>query len=216
MYLVNSSRGNNRGKFALLENFFNTFSLCQFIFYIIFIINDYILYYHKNMIKTYFHFMTLTYIKNTNLFLIFFSHKLINILPHNFSMGYNGRDCVLRTLCESRQYFQRNKMNMIGEMLRVIFRYYINIHTYILILILSLLSPHSACPSSAFLRENCRRIQTLCTTIMPIGTPIMSTVPSNTPVTSRYWSWLSVNIRRRRKIITPNKLQYKNCLMKSF
>ncbi|XP_017968500.2 uncharacterized protein LOC108659867 [Drosophila navojoa] len=37
------------------------------------------------------------------------------------SMGYNGRDCVLRTLCESRQYFQRNKMNMIGEMLRIIF-----------------------------------------------------------------------------------------------
>ncbi|TDG52200.1 hypothetical protein AWZ03_001481 [Drosophila navojoa] len=37
------------------------------------------------------------------------------------NMGYNGRDCVLRTLCESRQYFQRNKMNMIGEMLRIIF-----------------------------------------------------------------------------------------------
>ncbi|XP_043071125.1 uncharacterized protein LOC6563888 [Drosophila grimshawi] len=37
------------------------------------------------------------------------------------NMGYNGRDCVLRTLCESRQYFQRNKMNMVGEMLRTIF-----------------------------------------------------------------------------------------------
>ncbi|KAH8414059.1 hypothetical protein KR222_003777, partial [Zaprionus bogoriensis] len=37
------------------------------------------------------------------------------------NMGYNGRDCVLRTLCESRQYFQRTKMNMIGEMLRAIF-----------------------------------------------------------------------------------------------
>ncbi|SPP83329.1 uncharacterized protein LOC117585069 isoform X2 [Drosophila guanche] len=37
------------------------------------------------------------------------------------SMGYNGRDCVLRTLCESRQYFQRTKMNMVGEMLRTIF-----------------------------------------------------------------------------------------------
>ncbi|XP_017844916.1 uncharacterized protein LOC108601527 [Drosophila busckii] len=37
------------------------------------------------------------------------------------SMGYNGRDCILRTLCESRQYFQSTKMNMIGEMLRTIF-----------------------------------------------------------------------------------------------
>ncbi|TMW48654.1 hypothetical protein DOY81_006243 [Sarcophaga bullata] len=36
-------------------------------------------------------------------------------------MGYNGRDCVLRALCESRQYFQKTKMGMIGEMLRVIF-----------------------------------------------------------------------------------------------
>ncbi|KAH8363447.1 hypothetical protein KR084_010491 [Drosophila pseudotakahashii] len=37
------------------------------------------------------------------------------------SMGYNGRDCILRTLCESRQYFQRTKMSMVGEMLRTIF-----------------------------------------------------------------------------------------------
>ncbi|KAM8705717.1 hypothetical protein ACLKA7_010077 [Drosophila subpalustris] len=37
------------------------------------------------------------------------------------NMGYNGRDCILRTLCESRQYFQRTKLNMIGEMLRSIF-----------------------------------------------------------------------------------------------
>ncbi|XP_020810858.1 uncharacterized protein LOC110186148 [Drosophila serrata] len=37
------------------------------------------------------------------------------------SMGYNGHDCVLRTLCESRQWFQSTKMNMIGEMLRIIF-----------------------------------------------------------------------------------------------
>ncbi|XP_030376311.1 uncharacterized protein LOC115625411 [Scaptodrosophila lebanonensis] len=37
------------------------------------------------------------------------------------SMGYDGRDCILRTLCESRQYFQRTKMSMIGEMLRAIF-----------------------------------------------------------------------------------------------
>ncbi|KAH8268708.1 uncharacterized protein [Drosophila bipectinata] len=37
------------------------------------------------------------------------------------SMGYDGRNCILRTLCESRQYFQKTKMNMIGEMLRIIF-----------------------------------------------------------------------------------------------
>ncbi|KAH8360047.1 hypothetical protein KR093_010250 [Drosophila rubida] len=37
------------------------------------------------------------------------------------NMGYNGRDCILRTLCESRQYFQRTKLNMVGEMLRTIF-----------------------------------------------------------------------------------------------
>ncbi|XP_037808476.1 uncharacterized protein LOC119601550 [Lucilia sericata] len=37
------------------------------------------------------------------------------------NMGYNGRDCILRALCESRQYFQKTKMGMIGEMLKVIF-----------------------------------------------------------------------------------------------
>ncbi|XP_044573246.1 uncharacterized protein LOC6503406 isoform X2 [Drosophila ananassae] len=37
------------------------------------------------------------------------------------NMGYDGRNCILRTLCESRKYFQKTKMNMIGEMLRVIF-----------------------------------------------------------------------------------------------
>nr|XP_036228868.1 mucin-5B-like [Bactrocera oleae]XP_036228870.1 mucin-5B-like [Bactrocera oleae] len=37
------------------------------------------------------------------------------------NMGYSGRDCVLRALCESRQYFTRTKMGMVGEILRVIF-----------------------------------------------------------------------------------------------
>ncbi|KAM7360661.1 uncharacterized protein ACRADG_006751 [Cochliomyia hominivorax] len=37
------------------------------------------------------------------------------------NMGYNGRACILRALCESKQYFQSFKMGMIGEMLRVIF-----------------------------------------------------------------------------------------------
>ncbi|ALC47297.1 CG5768, partial [Drosophila busckii] len=46
-------------------------------------------------------------------------YKNIEFIIDN--MGYNGRDCILRTLCESRQYFQSTKMNMIGEMLRTIF-----------------------------------------------------------------------------------------------
>ncbi|KAI9580248.1 hypothetical protein GQX74_000241 [Glossina fuscipes] len=46
-------------------------------------------------------------------------YKEIEIVMDN--MGYNGRDCVLRALCESRQYFRQQKMSMIGEMLRTIF-----------------------------------------------------------------------------------------------
>uniref|UniRef100_A0A1A9VCY1 Uncharacterized protein n=1 Tax=Glossina austeni TaxID=7395 RepID=A0A1A9VCY1_GLOAU len=46
-------------------------------------------------------------------------YKEIEIVMDN--MGYNGRDCVLRALCESRQYFRQEKMSMIGEMLRTIF-----------------------------------------------------------------------------------------------
>ncbi|XP_073820077.1 uncharacterized protein [Musca autumnalis] len=37
------------------------------------------------------------------------------------NMGYNGRDCILRALCESRLYFENTKMGMIGEMLRAVF-----------------------------------------------------------------------------------------------
>uniref|UniRef100_A0A1A9WLQ1 Uncharacterized protein n=1 Tax=Glossina brevipalpis TaxID=37001 RepID=A0A1A9WLQ1_9MUSC len=46
-------------------------------------------------------------------------YKEIETLMDN--MGYNGRDCILRALCESRQYFRKEKMSMIGEMLRTIF-----------------------------------------------------------------------------------------------
>ncbi|XP_041630655.1 uncharacterized protein [Drosophila kikkawai] len=46
-------------------------------------------------------------------------YKHIETIVNN--MGYNGHDCVLRALCESRQWFQSNKMNMIGEILRTIF-----------------------------------------------------------------------------------------------
>uniref|UniRef100_A0A182FNM6 Uncharacterized protein n=1 Tax=Anopheles albimanus TaxID=7167 RepID=A0A182FNM6_ANOAL len=39
------------------------------------------------------------------------------------SMGYDGRDCILRALCESSQYFGRKGSNMIAEMLRTLFSY---------------------------------------------------------------------------------------------
>uniref|UniRef100_A0A182IJC9 Uncharacterized protein n=2 Tax=Anopheles atroparvus TaxID=41427 RepID=A0A182IJC9_ANOAO len=39
------------------------------------------------------------------------------------SMGYDGRDCILRALCESSQYFGGKGSNMIAEMLRTLFSY---------------------------------------------------------------------------------------------
>ncbi|XP_055918621.1 uncharacterized protein LOC129950723 [Eupeodes corollae] len=36
-------------------------------------------------------------------------------------MGYNGRDCVLRALCESRKFFHSEKLGMIPELIRTIF-----------------------------------------------------------------------------------------------
>ncbi|XP_058826159.1 uncharacterized protein LOC131686056 [Topomyia yanbarensis] len=38
-------------------------------------------------------------------------------------MGYDGRGCVLRALCESSQYFGRKGNNMIAEMLRTLFSF---------------------------------------------------------------------------------------------
>ncbi|XP_041766406.1 uncharacterized protein LOC121590636 [Anopheles merus] len=39
------------------------------------------------------------------------------------SMGYDGRDCILRALCESSQYFGGKGQNMVAEMLRTLFSY---------------------------------------------------------------------------------------------
>uniref|UniRef100_A0A182VYI4 Uncharacterized protein n=1 Tax=Anopheles minimus TaxID=112268 RepID=A0A182VYI4_9DIPT len=39
------------------------------------------------------------------------------------SMGYDGRDCILRALCESSQYFGGKGRNMMAEMLRTLFSY---------------------------------------------------------------------------------------------
>lgn len=36
-------------------------------------------------------------------------------------MGYDGRDCILRAICESPQYFKSKGSNMIEELLRTIF-----------------------------------------------------------------------------------------------
>lgn len=38
-----------------------------------------------------------------------------------FSMGYNGRSCVLRALCESSQFFRNKSTNMVEELIRTIF-----------------------------------------------------------------------------------------------
>lgn len=38
-----------------------------------------------------------------------------------FSMGYNGRECILRALCESAQYFVGKGTNMVEELIRVVF-----------------------------------------------------------------------------------------------
>lgn len=36
-------------------------------------------------------------------------------------MGYNGRACVLRALCESSRFFRNKSTNMAEELVRVIF-----------------------------------------------------------------------------------------------
>lgn len=40
---------------------------------------------------------------------------------HVFSMGYNGRECILRALCESAQYFFKKGSNMVEELVRTVF-----------------------------------------------------------------------------------------------
>lgn len=41
---------------------------------------------------------------------------------YTHSMGYNGRECVLRALCETSQLFGAKGATMIKEMLRTVFR----------------------------------------------------------------------------------------------
>lgn len=38
-----------------------------------------------------------------------------------FSMGYNGRSCILRALCESSYFFRNKSTNMAEELIRIIF-----------------------------------------------------------------------------------------------
>ncbi|XP_031636367.1 uncharacterized protein LOC116349194 [Contarinia nasturtii] len=37
------------------------------------------------------------------------------------NMGYNGRECILRALCESAQYFFGKGTNMVEELIRIVF-----------------------------------------------------------------------------------------------
>lgn len=50
------------------------------------------------------------------------NRRIINICFYS-SMGYSGRECVLRALCESSQYFRKKGSNMVAEMLRTLFSY---------------------------------------------------------------------------------------------
>lgn len=38
-------------------------------------------------------------------------------------MGYDGRECILRALCESSQVFSKKKRNMIEEMIKTAFSF---------------------------------------------------------------------------------------------
>lgn len=40
-----------------------------------------------------------------------------------FRMGYDGRDCILRALCESSQFFGKKESNMVSEIIRVAFSF---------------------------------------------------------------------------------------------
>lgn len=40
-----------------------------------------------------------------------------------FRMGYDGRSCVLRALCESAQYFYQKSTHMVEELIRTVFSY---------------------------------------------------------------------------------------------
>lgn len=54
---------------------------------------------------------------------VLFAIKMPDDFYYNFRMGYNGRDCILRALCESSQIFGRKGSNMISEMIRAAFSF---------------------------------------------------------------------------------------------
>lgn len=49
----------------------------------------------------------------------FISFKIFLLLSPR--MGYNGKHCILRALCESTQYFYRKGSNMVEELIRTVF-----------------------------------------------------------------------------------------------
>lgn len=44
-------------------------------------------------------------------------------MPTYFRMGYDGRDCILRALCESSQIFGKKGSNMVSEIIRIAFSF---------------------------------------------------------------------------------------------
>lgn len=46
--------------------------------------------------------------------------SLIQTFPNR--MGFNGRECILRSLCESKQSFDNNEPNMVEKLLSTLFR----------------------------------------------------------------------------------------------
>lgn len=48
------------------------------------------------------------------------SNYIYQSISYSFSMGYNGRSCILRALCESAQYFMGKATNMVEELVRLV------------------------------------------------------------------------------------------------
>lgn len=51
----------------------------------------------------------------------YFTFYFLYLFVTLISMGYNGRECVLRALCESAQFLYKEGTNMVEELVRIIF-----------------------------------------------------------------------------------------------
>lgn len=41
----------------------------------------------------------------------------------DFSMGYHGRECILKALCESTQIFKKKQKTMVQELIKTVFSF---------------------------------------------------------------------------------------------